>query len=344
MRHGRENVTREENRSYIKKSESLVKPRDITAISFLGDFNKYLPKKVQRTIIRKGSAKIPYMGFIVEPYCFFVSFRIQDRAAARAMLPDGYELADASIFKNAAKHPLAIISAFSARTSAFMGMRLECYIVGRNKKTGAMSWIIVDYETNTNSHDPKNGFCGYTGDPAIHTTTPYGELLVDVKGSAGGRGFAARANLHAGALEELDEELWVEGNMSVDYGGALKDESSVPFSLIFDPVLMEKAMRIPRDRIEIEANTFLKEIIDPKQPESAAVFPYSQHFIIRQEPQEQRIARKEDLLREIRTFLDRDGLKTMSGDDLKRPLFRGMVISFLVNLGIIVFLLVKLLS
>jgi len=337
-------MTREENKNYIKKSESLAKPRDITAISFLGDFNKYLPKKVQQVMMRKGSGKVPYMGFIVEPYGFFASFRIRDRAAALAMLPDGYELADASIFKNGEKQPLVIISAFSTRTSAFMGMRLECYIIGRNRETRSMSWIIIDYMTNTSSHDPKNGFCGYTGNPAIHTTTPYGELLVDVKGSDGGGEFAVRADLNAGAMEELDEELWVEGNMCVDYGGSLKDESSVPFSLIFDPVLMEKAMRIPPDSVEIEANAFLDSLIDPKRPESVAVFPYSQHFIIRQDLREGRIAGKQDLIREIRTFLDRDGLKTMSGDDLKKPLFRGMVISFFANLGIILFLLVKLLS
>jgi hypothetical protein len=338
------NVTKEEGRRYIRKSESLVKPRDITAISFLGDFNKYLPKRIQQTMVRKGSGRVPYMGFIVEPYSLFLSFSIRDESAAQAMLPDGYELADASIFRNGAKHPLVVISAFSVRTSAFMGVRLECYIIGRSKKTGLMSWIITDYETNTSSHDPKNGFCGYTADPAIHTTTPHGELLVDVRGSAGGRDFTARADLTAGIMEELDEKLWVEGNMCVDYGGALKDESSVPFSLIFDPVLMESAMRIPHDKLEIETNTFLDALIDPKRPESVAVFPYSQHFIIRQEPQERRISQEEDLFREIEIFLGRGGLKAMSGDDLKRPLFRGMLIGFVVNLGIIVFLLVKLLA
>jgi hypothetical protein len=340
---GRPSVTREENSRYIMKSESLVKPKDITAISFLGDFNKYIPKKAQQSIMKKGSADIPYMGFIIEPYCFFASFRIRDVAAARALLPEGYELADATVFKDGEKRPLVVLSAFSARTSAFMGMRLECYVIARDKKTGSMSWIIVDYVTNTNSHDPKNGFCGYSGDPAIHTTTPYGEVLVDVLDSAGGRRFAARADMNGGVMAELDGDLWVEGNMCVDYGGALKDESSVPFSLIFDPVLMEKALKIPEAGIKIEANAFLNGIIDPGEPESVAVFPYSQHFIIRQEPQERRIARKEDLFQEIRTFLKRDGLKTMKGDDLKKPIFRGMVVSFFVNLGIIVFLLAKLL-
>jgi hypothetical protein len=341
---GRKDVTKEENRRFIKKSESLVKPQDITTISFLGDFNKYLPKKAQQAIMKKGSGKIPYMGFIVEPYCLFAAFRIRDVASAQAMLPAGYEIADAAVFKDEPKHPLAILSAFSARTSAFMGMRLECYLIARSVKTGSLAWIIIGYETNTNSHDPKNGFCGYTSDPAIHTTTPYGELLVDVRGSAGGRGFAARADLNAGAARELDEELWVEGNMCVDYGGELTDESSAPFSLIFDPFLMRKAVKIPQEGIEIEANTFLDGIIDPKLPECVAVFPYSQHFIIRQDLQDQKIAQEEDLFREIRTFLQRDGLKTMSGDDLKKPIFRGMVVSSLVNLGIIIFLVVKLLA
>jgi hypothetical protein len=323
-----------------------VKPRDITAISFLGDFNRYLPKKTQQKIIEKGSATVPYMGFIVDPYCLFVSYRITDTAAAQAQLPDGYELAAASIFRNEEKHPLVILSAFSARTSAFMGMRLECYLICRHKETGRMAWIIADYETNTNSHDPKNGFCGYSGEPALHTTTPYAELLADVKGKAGGRDFSARADLNAGTMEELDEPLWVEGNMCVDYGGALKDRSSSAFSLIFDPILMKEAKRIPLDRVQIIKNTFLNGIIDPARPQSVAVFPYSQHFVIRQDLhlRGERILRKEDLLSQAAVFLSKDGLKTMSGDDLKRPIFWGMLVSSLVNLAILIFLLIKALT
>ncbi len=64
-------MKQEENRQFIRKSESLVKPQDVTTISFLGDFNKFLPKKTQHNIMLKGSRKIPYMGFIIEPYCFF---------------------------------------------------------------------------------------------------------------------------------------------------------------------------------------------------------------------------------------------------------------------------------
>jgi len=335
-------MNKEENRRFVRKTESLVKPQDVTAISFLGDFNKLLPKKTQHNIMIRGSRKIPYMGFIVDPYCIFLAYRINNTKAAQAMLPDGYELAEASVFKNEPKYPMAIFSAFSARTSAFIGMRLELYIIARSRDTGLLSWIISDYETNTNSHDPKNGFCGYTGDPAVFATTPYGELLVDVIGREKGREFSVSADLNSGKFEQLDESLWIEGNLSVDYGGKLKNPSSKAFGLIFDPVLMKKALRLAKSSIEIKENTYLSEIIDCKKPESAVVFPYSQHFIIRQDLNKGELTNEADLGREADTFMNRSTFKTMSGDDIKKPLYRGILISSLLNLGIILFLLLKL--
>lgn len=337
-------MTKEENTQFIGKSESLVKPQDVTAISFLGDFNKLLSKKTQHKIMIRGSRKIPYMGFIVDPYCLFLSYPIKNKAAAQAMLPQGYELAEASVFRNDRKYPMVVVSAFSARTSAFIGMRLEFYIIARHRETGMLSWIIVDYETNTNSHDPKNGFCGYTCDPALFTTTPYGELLVDIKGRRPNREFSVRADLQRGSPEALDETLWIEGNLSVDYGGELQDDSSKPFSLIFDPVLMKEAVSIPIEHIEIRENSYLGGIIDSDKPAGAAFFPYSQHFIIRQDLRKHEITNESDLENQVKTFLNRTGFKTMSGDDIKKPLYGGILISALIHYGLIIFLLIKLLS
>jgi hypothetical protein len=336
-------MTRDENKTFIRKTESLVKPQDVTAISFLGDFNKFLPKKMQQKIMEKGSRKIPYMGFIIDPYCFFLSYKIKDTAAAQAMLPGGYELAKAAVFKDEEKYPMVIVSAFSARTSAFIGTRLEFYIIARNIKTGLLSWIISDYETNTNSHDPKNGFCGYTSDPAIFTTTPYGELLIEFRNRNNTKAFAVTADMTGGRTEELDEDLWVEGNLSVDYGGELKDESSKNFSLIFDPPMMKEAVNISVDKIEIAENTYLSTLIDFESPKSSAVFPYSQHFIIKQDLNRSELADKTELHKQVFTFLDRESFKTMSGNDIKKPLYKGILISSLINLGIILFLLLMVL-
>ena len=337
-------MKKEKNRNFIYKSESLVKPKDVNAISFLGDFNKYLPKKTQQKIMEKGNSNIPYMGFIVDPYCFFLSYKIKDTGKAQAMLPEGYELAEVSVFEDGEKTPMLIVSAFSARTSAFIGVRLEFYIIARNKETGMISWIIADYETNTNSHDPKNGFCGYTSDPSVFTISPYGELLIDFENSKLSRDFNLRVDLKNGKMRALDEALWVEGNLSVDYGGILKDESSRPFSLIFDPVLMKEALQIPVSDVEIVKNSFFDEIIDYAKPYNAVVFPYSQHFIIKQDLKKNELKNEKDLENQVDSFLSRTGFKTMSGDDIKKPLFRSMAISTIVNIGIILLLLILLLK
>jgi hypothetical protein len=334
-------MNKEENKSFIRKTESLVNPQDVTAISFLGDFNKLLSKKTQHKIMQKGSRKIPYMGFIVDPYCFFLAYRIKDTAAAQALLPDGYDLEEVSVFEGEPKQPLVIISAFTARTSAFMGERLEFYLIARSRDTGLVSWIIADYETNTNSHDPKNGFCGYTSDPAVFTISPYGELLVDFKRKNVDREYNLCADIKGGAFAPLDQTLWVEGNLSVDYGGVLKAESSKPFSLIFDPFLMKEAIRIPLEKVTVTANNYLSEIIDGRNPVSAALFPYSQHFIIKQDLKKNQVKGEADLYGQIGTFLERNDFKRMKGEDIKKPLFAGIFISSLINMGIIIFLLIK---
>jgi hypothetical protein len=336
-------MTAGENRDFIEKVESLVNPKDITAISFLGDFNKYLPKKTQDKIIKKGSSKVPYMGFIVDPYCLFLAYEIKDTKAAEKMLPEGYELAKARVFKDEAEKYLAIISAFTARTSAFMGMRLECYIIARSKKTGMMSWIIADYETNTNSHDPKNGYGGYSCGRAVFAAAHNGTLIINVSSTKNSTEFSVSAELEAGSMEALDEALWIEGNMSIDYGGTVKDASSSAFSLIFDPGLMSLAKKMPLDKLTIKVNTCLSGLIEADKPVSAALFPYSQHFVIRQDLPAAQLKNTDSLLEQLKIFLERKDFKQMSGDDIKKPLFKSMLISAFINWAIIIFLLIKVL-
>ena len=126
-------MDQEEYRNFAKKTESLVKPKDVTAISFLSSFSASLPKKTQHKFTKSGQKRIPYMGFIVDPYSLFLCFKITNTSAAQEMLPDGYEIAETSFYKNDAKIPMAIASVFTARTSGFIGMRVEFYVIARNK-------------------------------------------------------------------------------------------------------------------------------------------------------------------------------------------------------------------
>jgi hypothetical protein len=333
-------MKQEEYNNFVKKTESLVKPQDVNSISFLSSFSKSLPKKTQHKFTESGKTRIPYMGFIVDPYSLFLSFKITNTSAAQEMLPDGYELAETSFFKNDTKFPMAIASVFSARTSGFIGVRVEFYIIARNKETGMLAWIICDYETNTNSYDPKNGFCGYTCDPAVYTTTYSLELLVDLQNPNNNNEFIVSVDMKNGNSMELDESLWIEGNLCVDYGGELKSEFSEPFSLIFDPGMMKEAENIPIEQVSIKANSYLESIIDPLKPVNALIIPFSQHFIIKQDLEKYGIKNKEDLEHQIETFLSATGFKTMSGDDLKKPILGMLVISYLVLISIIVLLLI----
>ncbi len=336
-------MKKEENRKLIKKIESLINPKDSATISFFSEFTKNLPKKTQDKYQEKGSKKIPYMGFIVDPYCFFLAYKITNTSAAQDMLPEGYELAETSLYKGGDKYPMAIAAVFTARTSAFSGMRLEFYIIARNRETGLLSWIISDYETNTNSHDPKAGFGGFSTSTAVYTISPYGELLVDIKNRENDNEFILTADIKNGETRELDESLWIEGNLSVDYGGNLKTDAPSHFTLIFDPVLMKEAVNIPIKNIQIESNSYLNNIIDPIKPVDAVLFPYTQHFVIKQDLKKYEIQKESDLYPHIKTFLDRTGFKTMSGDDIKKPIFRSMKLSFLITTGIIITLLILLL-
>lgn len=345
-------MNKEDKLSFIKKVESLVKPRDIQTIAFFSDFVKMMPKKLQRKWSESGNKDIPYLAFVVDPYSFFLAYKITDTTAAQKMLPEEYELVEASFYKNGEKFPMVIASVFAARTSAFAGVRAEFYIVARNKETGLVSWIITEYDTNTNSHDPAQGFGGHTADPAVFTIDDQHELIVDVrrkikkkkrsKNPENDREFVLKADLKNGQTRELDYSLWIEGNLSVDYGGELKSDSK-PFPLIFDPEMLRKGTQIPIQDVKVSINSYLKGIFDPLQPVDALVFPFTQHFVVKQDAKMHEIKTESDLVSHMKTFIERTGFKTMSGDDIKKPIFRSMFISNLVSMGLIIFLLIMVL-
>jgi hypothetical protein len=111
----------------------------------------------------------------------------------------------------------------------------------------------------------------------VITTTHAGDLVVDVKGDTSGQHLASTASLESASMRPLDQRLWLEGNLSVDYGGRLLDPDSVPFGLVFDPGEVERALEIPRSSVSVEHNTFVDGLCAP-EPFEACTFPYAQHY------------------------------------------------------------------
>ena len=218
-----------------------------------------------------------YIGFVVEPYAFFLSYEITDVDAAKALLPPDYELIPTSMFEGTEPRFMGIIAAFNIHTSVFWGSRVELYVIAENKRTGMLSWVICDYESNTISYDPGQGFSGSSTSRSVVTTSHAGEVIVDVASLDGRNAIAAVASLDGATMRPLDQRLWLEGNLSVDYGGRLMDPKSVPFGLVFDPGEVERALEIVPAALEVEANTFGAEYL-ADEPLEACVFPFAQHF------------------------------------------------------------------
>jgi hypothetical protein len=264
-------------RRFIKTTEKMVIPSKVASTTQGSAMLRKLPLRFQRYIVNRGARTNPYMSFVVEPYAMFLAFEVTDTTAAERLLPPNYSLSPSAMFSGTPKRKCAIVSAFNVHTSVFWGSRVEFYLIAENCKTGLLSWIIIEYESNTHSYDPKQGFVSPSTSHSVVTTSYLGEIIVDVISARSDNGLVLVADLKNGMLKKLDQRLWVEGNLSVDYGGELQ-QCTKPFSLVFDPAEMTHALKISIDDISLCTNTFGIGMLDP-MPFEIACFPYAQHFV-----------------------------------------------------------------
>ncbi len=292
----------EDLRRYIKRTEKMVVPAMVATTTQGSAFLRKLPLRLQRYIADRGARSNPYMSFVVEPYAVFLAFEITDLGAASRLLPPGYSLFPSAMFTDTPARPCAIVSAFNVHTNVFWGSRVEFYVIAENCKTGLLSWVISEYESNTHSYEPSRGFIGPSTSPSVVTTSYAGEVIVDVASAQCGNSLALVADLNRAVSTELDQRLWVEGNLSVDYGGTLQ-QCTKPFSLVFDPKEMARALKLPLEDISLCTNTFGAGLLDPK-PFEAACFPYAQHFVTTSTPTATTMRTAEDLERALMELND----------------------------------------
>jgi len=282
---------------FIKTTEKMVVPAKVASTTQGSAMLRRLPLGLQRYIVDRGARTNPYMSFVVEPYAVFLAFEVADAEAAERVLPPNYSLYPSAMFRDTPKRPCAIVSAFNVHTSVFWGSRVEFYLIAESCETGLLSWIIAEYESNTHSYDPSKGFVGPSTSHSVVTTSYLREIIVDVASAQSNNSLTLVADLKNGVLTELDERLWVEGNLSVDYGGELQ-QCTKPFSLVFDPKEMAQALKLPLDDILLCTNTFGGDVLDPK-PFEAACFPYAQHFVTTSVPTATSMRTAEDLERAV---------------------------------------------
>lgn len=287
-------MQKNERLAFIKMTEKLVTPKKVATVFQASEMLRKLPQRVQKKIMSNGSKKEPYMSFIVEPYSLFLAYEIIDESKINDQLPEDYELVESAMFDETSKRKCVIIGAFNVHTSVFWGNRVEIYIIAKHKRTGLTSWLIQEYETNTISYDPGRGFIPPDTEHSVLTTSFLGELILDVAGKSSKNKIQVNANIRNGVWKSLNQTLWIDGNLSVDYGANLTDFQTKPFGLIFDPEEMKEAFYVEFDDYKVIQNTFLSGVID-KKPFEVCCFPYAQHFYTTTMPMEHNIKDKVDL-------------------------------------------------
>ncbi len=324
---------------FIAGVERLIKPTDVNAIGFLNSMTRLLPIGTQKKLMQKTAQDIPHMGFVVEPYSFFLCYPIIDIEAAKKLIPLHYTLIKTRIFADDDPHYYIIFGCFTAHTSAFWGSRIEMYVIAENQQTGLLTWVIVDYDSNTNSYDPAHGLIAATSTDTVMTTSYDGRYILDMKRDDGSRRLAAQADTTVGQMNGLDQRLWLEGNLSVDYGIKLRDSETRPFGLTFQPDEVSQALSLPLDSVVVIENNWHQGLY-ASMPTQIACFPYAQHFITDNYPQGIHIQNKSDLIQSVNKLGDLSDAKTLSAQPIKRQMIIGWALSTTISTAILIFTLI----
>lgn len=310
---------------FTKNVEKMVDPIDAGTIHFMQSYTKMIPKNVQNKMITGGAKKNPYMGFVVEPYSFFLCYEIKDLAWAKSLLPNHYSLVPTRITseEQEAKY-YCIFGSFNVHTSAFYGTRMEFYVIAKNNQTGLLSWVIIDYDTNTVSFDQNNGLTGGTTEHCVCTTNYNGEVIIDIKGQKENRHLSVIASLANAQSQRMNDDLWLDGNLSVAYSKELEQNSDA-FSIIFNEKEVEKALVLPKSDVQIIENNWYNGLYE-KEVAYVICFPYAQHFLSDSPGHFSNIKNRTEMREQVET-IDFTQIPRYSSQAIKRAMYIGSIIS-----------------
>lgn len=259
-------------------TERMINPMDVGTTHHMQKKLCKLPTWLQRKIVTGAANKADKMGFVVEPYAFFLFYEIAEPEKVQKYLPDNFVPCESSIFENDPPKFYGITSVFRVHTSAFWGARAEFYVVAKDKNTGRVSWIILDYVSDTIGYDNKNGLRSPETNNAVITTTCEGDFLADITRARDGRKLKCIASLKNPKMRPLNEKLWIEGNTSIAYSDELSGFNGDLFSLTFLSREMKEAWEIPLSDVKLAEISWFPAAMGGKLS-GAACFPFAQHML-----------------------------------------------------------------
>lgn len=263
---------------YSKGVERMVNPMLVGKTHYLQTKLRRLPVWIQRKIIKSATKKAGKMPFVVEPYCTFLFYELLHPEEIQKFLPEGFVPAKSSVFADDTTKYYGIVSMFRIHTSVFWGARAEFYLVAENTKTGLLSWVMMDYISDTISYDEKHGLKSPDATNAVMTTTCEGDFVCDMKSSDQQKYVECEASLEKAKMRPLNQRLWVEGNTSIAYGRLAGEDDGDVFSLTFFPEEMSRALDIPLSDVRVaKASTSTGHFTT--KLDRVISFPYAQHML-----------------------------------------------------------------
>ena len=264
---------------YAEGVERLVDPMEVGKAHYMQTKLAKMPVWLQKKIVTSATKKTNKMPFVVEPYCFFLFYEIPDPSKVQKFMPEGFAPAKIAVFEGGLEKYYGIVSMIRIHTSVFWGARAEYYLVAENTKTGLLSWVMMDYISDTISYDERSGLKSPDVSGAVMTTTCEGDFVCNMKSVDGKKKAECRANLMNAKMKLLNQRLWIEGNTSIAYGRLAGEADGDLFSLTFFPEEMKQALEVPLADVaytNIATNTTGKfgAVL-----ERAACFPFAQHML-----------------------------------------------------------------
>ncbi|MFX1528540.1 MAG: hypothetical protein ACFFB4_13285 [Promethearchaeota archaeon] len=331
-----------DDEKFIRNVENLIDPKEVSHLYFFQTFKRLLPRSLFKKLLKKTSKKTPYMGFVIEPYCLFLFFKLKNIEKAKSLLPERYELKKTKIFADEEPEHYLGMGVFNTRASTFWGSRLESYLVAEDKKTGLISWIFIDILSNTIIAVPSVGVADRNSKNAIYTTSSKGDILLDFKEDTTDRHIILTGNITNGKMRSLDQPLWVIGNTSIGHSKKFSDnKDDDTLAVIFDPAEVEKALEIPTEDIHLKFNNLFPDLAEPELCK-ALCFPFAQHYIADSPGCRTYIKNIDDMIENYNKIADMKEMKTFSTRSIKIMLLMGISFFMVIFISLIILLIINL--
>ena len=312
-----------DDEKFIRNVEDLIDPVEVHNLYFFQRFRKMLPNSLFRKILVKTSSRVPYMGFVIEPYSLFLFFRLKDIERAKSMLPDRYELKKTCIFDGDEPQYYLGMGNLYTRASTFWGVRTECYLVAEDKETGHPTWVFIDILSNTIIALPSVGIADPNCRDAIFTTNAKGDVILDVGQDGTDRRIRLRGNIKRGRTRKMHEPIWLMGNTSIAHSRELAGNEDSPFTVIFDPAEVDEALDIPVEDVSIDVNNLFPGFAEPEL-DKVACFPFAQHYIADSPGLSTHVKDRADMIRRYNGISGLKGMKTFTTRNIRRLLYIGL--------------------